>query len=332
MQELRLVLIVVGVLAITALLIHGLWTNRKEQPAKFGEKPHKKMSDMDDQGFDQDGIGEVRVVAETQARQEPEFSFGETLSNDPLMDATPSQPSQNDASIPTREAQYGSHRVESEPIATQPRANEQGRQEAIEPTLSFSASDDDLQGDRVTSTAAPTASPAPTAAEPVETLANEEVVRTGEQTIAVEPVDIVEEVPEPEPEVLVLHVHATQGEVFKGARLINTMEQNGLSFGDMNIYHRHSDDMASSKVIFSVANIVKPGVFHQGVDFETPGISFFMTLPCYGNAESNFNLMLQTAQQIADDLSGLVMDEQRQMITPQKLDTYREKIKRFQTS
>ena len=64
MQELRLVLIIVGALAIAGLLLHGLWSSRKEKPAKFGEKPLGKLdkSSRDSEGFDKDGVGSVRVV------------------------------------------------------------------------------------------------------------------------------------------------------------------------------------------------------------------------------------------------------------------------------
>jgi cell division protein ZipA len=54
-----------------------------------------------------------------------------------------------------------------------------------------------------------------------------------------------------------------------------------------------------------------------------------MTLPCFGEADQNFKLMLRTAQQISDDLGGNVLDDQRNLMTPQRLDAYRQQIKDF---
>uniref|UniRef100_UPI00272FD495 cell division protein ZipA C-terminal FtsZ-binding domain-containing protein n=3 Tax=Gammaproteobacteria TaxID=1236 RepID=UPI00272FD495 len=59
------------------------------------------------------------------------------------------------------------------------------------------------------------------------------------------------------------------------------------------------------------------------------GISFFMTLPCFGDPEQNFKLMLKTAQQIADDLGGHVLDDARNLMTPNRLDAYRKQIQEF---
>ncbi len=109
------------------------------------------------------------------------------------------------------------------------------------------------------------------------------------------------------------------------------MQQNGLLYGEMDIFHRHADMSGTGKVLFSVANMMQPGTLKHDdpAEFTTKGISFFMTLPCFGDPAQNFKLMLKTAQQIADDLSGNVLDDARNMMTPDRLDAYRKQIQNF---
>lgn len=67
MQDLRIVLVIVGALAIAALVLHGLWTNQRNKraqqkntaPKAVAAKRSSESRDVD--GFDADGIGKVRL-------------------------------------------------------------------------------------------------------------------------------------------------------------------------------------------------------------------------------------------------------------------------------
>ncbi|WKE64291.1 cell division protein ZipA [Gallaecimonas kandeliae] len=65
-------LLVLGIVVIVGIFAHGLRTIRRQGQAKMKTKAIKPMPKVkDDKGFDDDGIGEVRVVA--RKRQEPKM-------------------------------------------------------------------------------------------------------------------------------------------------------------------------------------------------------------------------------------------------------------------
>lgn len=271
MQELRFVLIIVGGLAIAALLFHGLWTSKKEGKSKFGERPLQKI-DVDQE--DESSVGK-QDAEPASIRKEPNFGDVDADSVDPLIGSfSPTEPDVEELSVSI-----------NNPYAK---------------TQEFDVPQ--VEEDEV-----PVAEGAgPTAEEP----ADEEL------------------------EVLVLNVHCSGNQPFVGTKLFDSMQQNGLLYGEMHIFHRHADLSGTGKVLFSVANMMQPGTLeHDDPDsFTTKGISFFMTLPCFGDAEQNFKLMLKTAQQIADDMGGNVLDDGRNLMTPDRLAEYRKQIRDYKAN
>ncbi|NKI74302.1 cell division protein ZipA [Dickeya sp. CFBP 2040] len=301
MQDLRLILIVVGAIAIIALLLHGLWTSRKERSSLFRERPVKRLKpkrgDTPLEELD-DGVGEVRVtpsrsqknaspdnVAPSGDRSEPSFRQ-EPAVFDPLLDDVEPQ-------APSRQpVQPAAVHVES-PHRSSPFQ----RAEPVQPV-------DEPEPQAYNSQPEPTPEVAVAAQHQQHELQQQEAV-------------------------LVLHVAAHQGSVIGGELLLQSVLQAGFQFGEMNIFHRHVNPAGSGPVLFSLANMVKPGSFNVEAmsEFSTPGVSIFMMVPSYGDASQNFKLMLQSAQRIADDVGGVVLDDERRLMTPQKVEAYKARIR-----
>ncbi len=136
---------------------------------------------------------------------------------------------------------------------------------------------------------------------------------------------------EPE-EVLIINVMAHKGEMFNGGELLDIILQCGMRYGNMDIFHRHSDTKGEGALLFSMANMVKPGTFDLDAmdEFETPGVSLFMTLPIDADSMQSFDLMADTARAISETLGGELKDEQRSVMTRQTLEHCRQRIRDFE--
>ncbi|MEC7940805.1 MAG: cell division protein ZipA [Pseudomonadota bacterium] len=350
MQELRFVLIVVGALAIAALLFHGLWTSKKEGKAKFGDKPLGKL--------DNDSLDDAETIPNRsfapednfeiirKERKEPDFAVSPSaadplIDSDPLTAPQPKEEQQDDIELndlPSFSVE-DPIKVDSEPEHVE---------QAVEPEVpSFELTDEQKESHAgfkeqygsfeevaAEQVEEPVVASEPMASQQTFTVSEPFAAKESVAPQAAAPVEETKQDEELGLEVIVLNVHCAGELPFVGTELFRSMENNGLTYGEMSIYHCFAQSADEPKVIFSVANMMQPGTLEHDdpADFTTKGISFFMTLPCYGQADQNFNVMLSAAQKIADDMGGNVLDESRNLMTPNRLSDYRKQIRDFMSA
>lgn len=291
----RIVLIIIGALVLIALLVHGIWTVRKNN----GQPKHRYYDESEQadnslapksEGFDEYGIGEVRVVKQGDARAsaKPLIAKAAKATNSTLTKSAITKPTTSQSIID-----------ESEWQAELPFA------EKAEPELNFTALDDE---------------------QAEATSIND--IDYSEPSIEQEPTPAS---PEPS-EVLILYVLLPETKEIKGDELLSVLLTLGFKYGDMDIFHRHLDSSGSGEVLFSLANMFNPGTFDLDnmEKLQTRGVSLFMTLPGPGDALQNFNLMHNAAKKLASEFSGQVLDGQRSVLTVQTVRHYVDKIREFQ--
>lgn len=131
--------------------------------------------------------------------------------------------------------------------------------------------------------------------------------------------------------IVTLFVHAQKGRAIRGADLVVAAEKVGLIYGDMGVYHRMLDGHESDGPLFSLANIAKPGSFdlRNLGELETPGLSFFMTLPGPLPALDAWNSMLAVAQRVAQLLEADLLDESRNPLVEQTVAYIRNEMRQY---
>ena len=301
MQELRYILVALGGIAIAALLIHGLWSNRKNRQAPIKEKPlgrmESKSRDRDSDAFDSDGIGQVRVVSGGR-RAEPKLRSDEAHQPEPRRAATvPAFDDDEDDELPppvvrkpaprpvtpppVYEEEDDYDEPSAEPVEEVPAAPVRKPAQVIRRTpvhRSRPQREPMMQPLDDEPLVEPAYAQAPTfgAREP----APQQQARYAQPAPAYEepdyddepayeePVQVAEPVQEQPPvekiwqDVYVINLMARPGHDLQGATLLSSLLALGFKFGEMDIFHRHEDLNGKGEVLFSMINMVKPGTFN----------------------------------------------------------------------
>jgi hypothetical protein len=125
-----------------------------------------------------------------------------------------------------------------------------------------------------------------------------------------------------------VNVIAKPGEPFAGRQVDLAARQLGMQFGAMNIFHKKSTMSPGCRHLFSLANRYKPGQFdpEQWDTFSTPGLTFFMNVPCAHRPAVVFESMVEAARQMQALLGGQLADQEDRPLTDKGIAIIRSQI------
>ena len=133
-------------------------------------------------------------------------------------------------------------------------------------------------------------------------------------------------------EIMVIYITAESKREFSGPDILQAVESADLHYGDMKIFHYHGPDKKhSTRPLFSLANIHEPGNFDiSNMDrVSTNGLALFMRLPAEIGGDIAFEIMLDTAHNIAYLLGGELRGTDRKILDAEGLNKLRETAGRY---
>jgi cell division protein ZipA len=131
--------------------------------------------------------------------------------------------------------------------------------------------------------------------------------------------------------IISLHVMARDSGLISGGELIVAAEKASLIYGAQGLFHRLVDGRPEAGPIFSMINRLQPGRFELSkiAELQTPGVSFFMTLPCALSGLDAWDRMLPAAQRLAGLLNADVYDEEMNLLGRQRIASIRDELRAY---
>ena len=132
-------------------------------------------------------------------------------------------------------------------------------------------------------------------------------------------------------QIVSLHVMARDEGLISGGELIVAAEKASLVYGAQGLFHRLVDGRPEAGPIFSMVNRVQPGRFDLSkiAELSTPGVSFFMALPCALAGLDAWDRMLPAAQRLAGLLNAEIYDDEMNLLGRQRIASIRDELRAY---
>ena len=350
----RNALIILSGVVIAGIFIHGLWTIRKNKnpyKLKVSKEKVKPLSrDFDGKGFDQDGVGQLKVLKQkNEPAVDSEQDFEQPISLDEISHLDDGQSDEVYSELNSQE-QVSEHDIEKPTTVTET------REEIIlekplyqQPVTQAKHATKKVVDDKSNTKAAVKrgvlkrpqmeinfGDGVALDSEPNPSINIDESKEQTKETEQVKQTEQVKEQTKPnysaiEPQIIILSVAMPAHQQMSGAALLPSLLTLGMKYGEMNIFHRHQDNAGNGAVTFSLANMLNPGSFDLDTmeTFVTQGVSLFMALPNASDPFAAFEQMLSAAKQLAAEFNGQLVDDKRNIMTKQTEQHYVSKIREF---
>lgn len=127
------------------------------------------------------------------------------------------------------------------------------------------------------------------------------------------------------PRTLCFYVKAKIHEKFFGYDLLQAILNQGFVHGARDFFHYTT---VQGQTLISLANTQAPGCFDldQMGNFTTTGLCLFIQPQRLAKPFAAFDLMVDKAYQLAEELGGVVEDEHHHLLTPERLNDWRSRL------
>jgi cell division protein ZipA len=128
-----------------------------------------------------------------------------------------------------------------------------------------------------------------------------------------------------------LKILAASNQSFVGYEFLQAIIDAGFTFSEIDLLHYYGEDKKNREPLFSLTSAIEPKIFDlKNIgQWSCTGLILFMELNLNKDLNQTLNLMIETAKQLAENLHGVLIDDQKQPVTSDTISRWQTIISHF---